>query len=53
MQTILLTQDQAQELIPTLNTALRELELQRSASLARATEGEGVVDGRDDSLFRG
>ncbi|MPW17861.1 hypothetical protein GCT13_13175 [Paraburkholderia sp. CNPSo 3157] len=50
---ILLTYDQAQELISTLNTALREMELQRSASMARASEGGGVADVWDHSLFRG
>ncbi|MEM5383476.1 hypothetical protein VSR68_07715 [Paraburkholderia phymatum] len=52
VQTILLTQDQAQELISTLNAALRELELQRSASLARAAEGEAVAVPWDYSLSR-
>jgi hypothetical protein len=50
LQTILLTHDQAQELISTLNTALREMELQRSAKLARLTEGEGTAGGWDYSL---
>ncbi|MGA7776625.1 MAG: hypothetical protein WCA85_02765 [Paraburkholderia sp.] len=43
VQTILLTQDQAHMLISTLNAALRELELQRVAAVARAAEGEGLV----------
>lgn len=50
IQTIVLTPDQAQQLISTLNTALRELELQRSASLARGAEGEGLADGWNYSL---
>jgi hypothetical protein len=37
----LLTQDPAQELVSSLNMALLELELQRAAELARATEGAG------------
>jgi len=39
MQTVLLTRDQAQELVSGLNMALLELELQRTADLARAAEG--------------
>jgi hypothetical protein len=50
MQTIYVTHDQARELVEGLNTALREFELQRSASLARAAEGEGIADGWDYSL---
>jgi hypothetical protein len=41
IQTVLLTRDQAQELVSELNMALLELELQRTADLARATEGAG------------
>ena len=36
-----LTPDQAQQLISELNMALLELELQRTADLARAAEGAG------------
>lgn len=36
-----LTPDQAQELISGLNLALLELELQRTADLARSAEGAG------------
>lgn len=36
-----LTPDLAQELVSALNTALLELELQRTADLARPTEGTG------------
>ncbi|MFL9903372.1 hypothetical protein PQR71_35450 [Paraburkholderia fungorum] len=41
IQTVLLTRDQARELVSELNMALLELELQRTADLARATEGAG------------
>ncbi|MEW9586369.1 hypothetical protein [Paraburkholderia sp. DGU8] len=41
VETVLLTQDQAQELVSSLNMALLELELQRTAALARAAEGAG------------
>jgi hypothetical protein len=41
IQTVLLTRDQAHELVSELNMALLELELQRTADLARATEGAG------------
>jgi hypothetical protein len=41
IQTVLLTRDQAQELVSWLNMALVELELQRTANLARAAEGAG------------
>ncbi|MBP0595370.1 hypothetical protein J8I87_38140 [Paraburkholderia sp. LEh10] len=50
LQTIYITHEQARELIAGLHTALRELDLQRSASLARAVEGDGIVDGWDYSL---
>jgi hypothetical protein len=36
---VVLTPDQAQELVTGLNLALLELELQRTADLARAVEG--------------
>lgn len=52
VQAIVLTHDQAQELISALNTTLRELELQRTASLARAAEGEGVAEAWDYALSR-
>jgi len=42
VETVLLTQDQAQELVSLLNITLLELELQRAAALARAAEGTGV-----------
>jgi hypothetical protein len=42
VETVLLTQDQAQELLSSLKLALLELELQREADLARAAEGAGV-----------
>ncbi|MEW9584286.1 hypothetical protein [Paraburkholderia sp. DGU8] len=41
VETVLLTQDQAQELVSSLNMALLELEPQRAADLARAAEGAG------------
>ena len=41
IETVVLTQDQAQELVSSLNMALLELELQRVADLARAAEGAG------------
>lgn len=41
IQTVLLTRDQAQDLVSELNMALLELELQRTANLARAAEGAG------------
>ncbi|MEW9583185.1 hypothetical protein [Paraburkholderia sp. DGU8] len=44
VETVVLTQDQAQELVSSLNMALLELELQRAADLARVAEGAGVVD---------
>lgn len=43
VQTFLLTYDQALELVSGLNEAVRELGLQRTASLARAAEGEGAA----------
>jgi len=42
VETVVLTQDQAQELVSSLNMALLELELQRAADLARAAEGAGL-----------
>jgi hypothetical protein len=42
IQTVLLTPDQAHELVSSLNLALLELELQRTADLARRAEGEGT-----------
>ena len=50
MQDIYLTHEQARELVAGLNTALCEFELQRSASLARVAEGEGIADVWDYSL---
>jgi hypothetical protein len=41
VQTVLLTPDQAHQLVSGLNMALLELELQRTADLARAAEGAG------------
>jgi hypothetical protein len=41
IQTVLQTRDQAQDLVSELNMALLELELQRTANLARAAEGAG------------
>ena len=41
VQTVLLTANQAHELICALNLALLELELQRTANLARATGSVG------------
>ncbi|MEW9586287.1 hypothetical protein [Paraburkholderia sp. DGU8] len=41
VETVLLTRDQAQELVSSLNMALLEMELQRAADLARAAEGAG------------
>jgi hypothetical protein len=41
VQTILLTPDQAHELVSALNHALLELELQRTANLARVAGGAG------------
>ncbi|MFL9961750.1 hypothetical protein PQR02_11725 [Paraburkholderia sediminicola] len=41
IQTVLLTHDQAQELVSGLNLVLLELELQRIADLARGAEGAG------------
>jgi pyruvate/2-oxoacid:ferredoxin oxidoreductase beta subunit len=41
METIYLTHEQARELVAGLNAALRELELERNASVARAAEGDG------------
>jgi hypothetical protein len=38
---VVLTPDQAQELVSELNLVLRDLEMQRTADLARATEGAG------------
>lgn len=38
---VVLTPDQAQELVTELNLALLELEMQRAADLARAVEGAG------------
>lgn len=43
IQSVLLTRDQAQELVSELNMALLELELQRTADLARRAEGEGTA----------
>ncbi|MCU1314771.1 MAG: hypothetical protein JWN63_93 [Candidatus Acidoferrum typicum] len=43
VQAVILTRDQAHELVSTLNLALRELELQRAADLAPAAEGEGTA----------
>jgi len=40
---VVLTPDQAQELVTELNLALLELEMQRTADLARAAEGAGTV----------
>jgi hypothetical protein len=50
LQTIYITQEQARELVAGLTTALRELEFQRSATLARSAEGEGAAGGWDYSL---
>jgi hypothetical protein len=41
VQTVLLTTDQAQELVSALNLALLELDLQRAADLARVVGGAG------------
>jgi hypothetical protein len=41
IQTVLLTRDHAQDLVSELNIALLELELHRTANLARAAEGAG------------
>ena len=41
VQTVLLTPDQAHELVSALNLALLELELQRTADLARVAGGAG------------
>jgi hypothetical protein len=41
MHEVQLTPDQAQDLVLALNAALLELELQRTADLARAAEGAG------------
>jgi hypothetical protein len=41
VQTVLMTPDQAHELVSALNLALLELELQRTADLARAAGGAG------------
>lgn len=38
---VVLTPDQAQELVTELNLALLDLEMQRTADLARAVEGAG------------
>jgi hypothetical protein len=42
-----LTTDQAQELISALNVALLELELRRTADLARIVDGEGAASDYD------
>lgn len=49
VQTVLLTPDQAHELVSALNQALVELELQRTADLARRAEGEGTASQWDFS----
>ncbi|MDR3742685.1 MAG: hypothetical protein P4L40_27015 [Terracidiphilus sp.] len=41
IQTVVLTGDQAQQLVSELNMALLDLELWRTADLARSTEGAG------------
>ena len=41
VHSVALTPDQAQELVSELNLALLELELHRTADLARAAEGTG------------
>jgi hypothetical protein len=41
VQTVLLTPNQAHELVSALNLALLELELQRAADLARSVGGAG------------
>jgi len=41
VHSVALTPDQAQELVSELNLALLDLEMQRAADLARATEGAG------------
>jgi len=50
LQTIYITPEQTRELVAGLTTALRELELQRSATLARSAVGEGTAGGWDYSL---
>jgi hypothetical protein len=42
LQTVVLTREQARELVAELYTALHELDLQRTASLARLADGEGA-----------
>ncbi|MEW9586531.1 hypothetical protein [Paraburkholderia sp. DGU8] len=44
VETVVLTQDQTQELVSSLNMALLEMELQRTADLARGAEGAAVSE---------